>query len=1301
MKSLSTLFESRFSLSLIVMLFSANTAFCQAVFEDWVQGTGSQNYFLKSTVKTDANRNVYQAGATISSAGDYDVIVTKYNPRGEEIWTRTYDVAGYDDAAIDLFIDNNSNVYLAGATFNPSNSGYKVLVLKYSSSGTFLWDDVHSYPNSLYSLATTITGNGNSIYIGGATYNITNQADYLALSYTSNGNIIWNYSWNNLSYNDVITKIHLDGNTISLAGGTQIDTDKWKYAIVNLEASTGNFQVQKISGGSGNGIDKITGLVRDNAGNIYVTGGAVNSNTGYDFRTLKLDSDLNVAWSASYNSNGDYNDVANALAVDPAGNVYVAGYSESAVQGTNYTTVKYNASGSQLWVATYDGKANVADTAKAIMLDQYNQPIITGVSENTANEDFYTVKYNSNGNEIWHIRYNGVSNGNDNPFDIAIDNNGDILVAGQSEIGGSYRYTSVKYIERHIVNPPDEENNPSSGYFTENNGQLVNTNNQPANEVKFIAGADYPKVYVQDHKLSYVFHKVDSLATDTVHRIDMVFNERTKNPKIRGLDKIDFYQNYYLPTVTDGKRERVESYKKLISLDVWDDIDLMISHNNKGLKYYFICKPGFNPADIGWKYEGAASVTVNASGDLVLASSIGSVIMPKGEAYEVNSSGTRIDKIWQPTYSVSGSSVSLGIGSYNTNNTLIIEIDNGLVESTGGVTTIGNMLWNSHYGNEFTTHFKDVDTDNLGNIFITGETNNADFPVLTGQEVLNNYENGFDVFVFQLTEDVVPVWMTFFGGSENNTGGNGNDIVLAVDVYNSSSLTQPPHGIFIAGYSDAVDMPIEDNSGVYDSDSHNDCSTSNCFDAFIAEFSANGALIWSTYYGEDGDEKLFDIEMDQSGQLYAVGQKNNNTSLLVRPGAANYTIGNGLLLRYWNRNLTWATAWDSEVIQSITTDKNKYIYTTGTTLSPNMPTLNIDPNFPESANLNTSGESDVYVNCFNPTGGLETSFYWGGDCPEAGSTIDVDEDFNVYVGLSTHFSYAPPYCQDLPVINGTPSIAAQDDYILKFKLQPSGTLIQHSSYFGGGWGDGFITIFPSGALQYEHLRMKMATSKNGMLYVGGYTRSIHIEEPNNQPFGFYDKGINTSYLNQGIAIGDNFVAAYDQNMNLVWSTFHGSDKYDIFGGIAVSESNQRLVMVGTGNQGLTYMDVESFDPVEYNEQLDSDYFQAGPTINPSPIRCGQGAIFDISQIDFPTGLKNSDDKSFLTIWPNPTNSSIIINSIANSNHITIFDISGRIMKRYDNQSNQTEIDISKYPSGVYVIKIENVHGVFSKKVVKL
>src|SRR5690606_23792947 len=122
------------SLSLLIVLFCTNSGFSQTVFEDWVQPRGSQSYFLKSIVKTDSYRNVYQAGATLSSNGDYDVIITKFNPQGQELWNKTYDVAGYDDAAIDIYIDNNHNVYLVGTTFNPANNGYRTLTLKYKSN---------------------------------------------------------------------------------------------------------------------------------------------------------------------------------------------------------------------------------------------------------------------------------------------------------------------------------------------------------------------------------------------------------------------------------------------------------------------------------------------------------------------------------------------------------------------------------------------------------------------------------------------------------------------------------------------------------------------------------------------------------------------------------------------------------------------------------------------------------------------------------------------------------------------------------------------------------------------------------------------------------------------------------------------------------------------------------------------------------------------------------------------------------------------------------------------------------------
>ncbi len=1220
------------------------------------------------------------------------------------MWTQTYDEAGYNDAAVDVYVDASQNIYLAGTTFNSANSGYQVLILKYNSSGTLLWNQTYSYPGSLYNVATSITGDNSRIYIGGITYNFQTASDYLALSFSTNGTPLWNYTWNNLGLDDGITKIYKSGNKLFLAGGSEISPNKWIYAIINLNPTNGAYLSQNLSGGSSDGIDRITDIAKDAAGNIYVTGGSANLNSGYDFRTLKLDTYLNTVWSKTYNSTGSANDVANGLAVDYSGNVYVTGYSETPNNGTDYTTLKYNSSGTQLWVKTFDGQDNAADTAKAIILDQNQLPVITGVSTAIGNQDFYTLKYDAQGNEVWGINYNGISNGDDIPFDIAIDGDGAVIVSGQSQIGGSLRYASVKYSEHHITNPPDEEIIPSAGYFTKNSGQLQTTSGSSSSNVKFIGNGDYPYVYVQDDKLSYVFTAIDSTANDTVHRIDMVLNSRNKTPKMRAMDKMDFYQNYYLPTVPDERLERVSSYKKLVSIDAWDDIDFMLSHNNNGLKYYLICKLGFDPADIGWEYAGASSVSVNSSGDLVVSSSIGSIAMPKGEAYEVTSTGTRIDKSWQPVFNVSGADVALTLGTYNSANTLVIEIDRGETTGTNGVNSIGNMLWNSHYGSADPTVFKDVVTDNDGNIFVCGQLASSNFPVQSGQQIITNYSGGGDdAIVFKMSEDVVPLWLTYHGGSETNTGLPGNEDVTAITKNEPSAWSSENNRILICGYTNSVDLVIEDGGGMFDVDDENTCTSGDCFDGFIAEFDQNGTLKWSTYYGGDGDEKLFDISCDLGGTSYIVGERNDDTPLMQRSGASNYSNGKGLLLRYTQLHiLTWANAWDGEVIKAVATDQNKNVFTTGATLSSAMPILNIDQNYPASGSINSSGLSDAYINKFNSTGELQFSFYWGVDCPEAGSTIATDDNNNLFVGLNNHLSYTPNYCTDLPVLNGFTDFGGQDDNILKISMNQTTPQIVNASYFGGGWGDGFDNILPSGSITYENLRMRMQTSKNGMLYIMGYTRSTSIATPGNQPSGFYVKNNITAQPFQ-TAVGDNYIAAYDQNMNLVWSTFHGSDKYDIAGGLSVSESNQRLVIVGTGNHGFGAMDVPSFDPEGYNISTLNDYFQAGPVIGNANINCGEGAIFDISQIDIPLSVYDMKVKiQSVKIWPNPLLNILNYSSEQIIEHILISDISGRVV--YEGKAvykSSGSVRLNSLSSGIYVVSFQTKEGEISEKFIKL
>ncbi|UCE06591.1 MAG: SBBP repeat-containing protein, partial [bacterium] len=171
----------------------------------------------------------------------------------------------------------------------------------------------------------------------------------------------------------------------------------------------------------------------DNDGNIFIS-----APTLWNIVTFKYDSNGNELWAASYADDENSRGRPNAITSDDYGNVYIAGCFSSLGKRSDYLIIKYNAIGAEQWVAKYDGTVHSFDVANAIAVDESGNVYITGSSTNSnTGKDYATIKYSADGVQQWLVCYNGTGDSQDQAYDIAVSQFGNIFVTGNS---GTIKY---------------------------------------------------------------------------------------------------------------------------------------------------------------------------------------------------------------------------------------------------------------------------------------------------------------------------------------------------------------------------------------------------------------------------------------------------------------------------------------------------------------------------------------------------------------------------------------------------------------------------------------------------------------------------------------------------------------------------------------------------------------------------------------------------------------------------------------------------------------------------------------------
>lgn len=422
----------------------------------WATYYGGAGQELGNNVSIDALGFIYIAGSTTSTnaiattgthqftrAGTgfvHDAFLAKFSSQGVRIWG-TYYGSTSDDYLQGMAADSFGYVYITGYT--PATSGMSVNALHQSTYGGGVSDAFLARFDSSGKLkwSTYFGGNDEDQSSGGLAINDSGHV-YIC-GYTKSPAGIASVG----AHDGTFTGAQ---NTVFLAKFDSTGVRKWgTYYGANFFDQGERVAVDD----SGNVF--IAGTTNSTSG-IATTGAHQTSHSGnYDAFLAKFNNAGVLKWGTYYGA-GD-NDIGQCVATDTAGNVYLAGYSNSttgiATSGTHRPgksgyfdvfLVKFNRNGTRQW-GTYMGGAGLESAEGGGLVTDYAGNIYlsgitysdTGISTpgahqvtigSTTDHDAFLAKFGSNGKRKWGTYYGGADT--DNGRGLATDKKGKIFLFG-------------------------------------------------------------------------------------------------------------------------------------------------------------------------------------------------------------------------------------------------------------------------------------------------------------------------------------------------------------------------------------------------------------------------------------------------------------------------------------------------------------------------------------------------------------------------------------------------------------------------------------------------------------------------------------------------------------------------------------------------------------------------------------------------------------------------------------------------------------------------------------------------------
>ncbi len=461
---------------------------------------------------------------------------------------------------------------------------------------------------------------------------------------------------------------------------------------------------------------------------------------------------------------------------------------------------------------------------------------------------------------------------------------------------------------------------------------------------------------------------------------------------VTGLDPLPGISNYLTGSDPAKWTTGIIRYTKVQYAQVYPGVNLVYYGNQHQLEYDFIVAPGADYRQIRTHFEGARSVRVDASGDLLLETSSGQLRHRKPVIYQ-EWAGLR-NPIPRGYAIGDGSQVGFDVGAYDPTKPLIID---------------PFVYFSTYLGGSGDDRPLGIAVDRQGNAYVTGSTTSPNFPTKGPLQGAGGGKT--DAFVTKIDgQSGAVVYSTYLGGSDDDTGRR-----IKVDAAGNA---------YVAGTTRSPNFPVTQN--VFQN------KLAGGSDAFVLKLNpAGNALVYSTYLGGIADDTANAFGIDPFGNAYVGGSTRSLDFPVTKTSFGNAPAGglDGFVtkLNTAGAALVWSGylgGKGDDSVNALAVNSFGIAFVTGSTNSTNFP-LSDDP-----FQSTLAGGTDAFIAFVDITGSfLGFSSYYGGNKDDTGTALIVDRN-----NPSRVFMAGVTLSHNFPAFKASPPKFSSDSAVFLSKL---------------------------------------------------------------------------------------------------------------------------------------------------------------------------------------------------------------------------------------------------------------------------